>query len=99
MEIVTLIIAVVALVIAIIAYSRTGGIEDLRSQVKVVGSKTDALRGKTAGATETLRAKTADALDRLERTVRGSREPAPPPAPASSEEGAEPEKKGDDESR
>lgn len=99
MEIVALLIAVVALVIAVLAYSRTGGIEELRSQVKVVGSKTDTLRVKTADATETLRAKTADALDRLERTVRGSREPTPPPASASFEEGAEAEKKEDDESR
>ena len=99
MEIVALLIAVVALVIAVLAYSRTGGIEELRSQVKVVGSKTDTLRVKTADATETLRAKTADALDRLERTVRGSREPTPPPASASSEEGAEAEKQEDDESR
>lgn len=61
MEIVTFIIAVLALVIAVLAYIRTGGLEDLRSQVMAVGP-----------ATEALRAKTADALDRLERVVRGS---------------------------
>jgi hypothetical protein len=60
MEFVTFLIALVALVIAVLAYIRTGGIPDLRSQVKSLGS-----------ATEVLRTKTADALDRLERVVRG----------------------------
>jgi len=99
MEIVTFILAVVALVIAVLAYSRTGGIEDLRSQVKAMGSKTDALRAKTADTTETLRAKTADALHRLEQSLRGSREPAPPPAPAPPEKGTDAETKGEDEPR
>jgi hypothetical protein len=61
MDIVTLIIAVLALVIAVLAYVRAGGFEDLRNQVKAVGP-----------ATEALRTKTADALDRLEGVVRGS---------------------------
>jgi len=70
MEVVTLIIAVVALVVAVLAYMRTGGLEDLRSQVKSVGP-----------ATEALRTKTADALDRLERVVRGSEGPRAPSVP------------------
>ncbi|HET7853229.1 MAG TPA: hypothetical protein VFM04_02050 [Candidatus Methylomirabilis sp.] len=70
MAIVTFILAVLALVIAVLAYIRTGGLEDLRSQVKAVGP-----------ATEALRAKTADALDRLERVVRGSGRPRSPSIP------------------
>lgn len=70
MDIVTLIIAVLALVIAVLAYIRTGGVEDLRSQVKAVGP-----------ATEALRTKTADALDRLEGVVRGSGPPHSPSVP------------------
>ncbi|MFQ6024808.1 MAG: hypothetical protein ACE5NW_19020 [Acidiferrobacterales bacterium] len=69
MEIVSLIIAVVALVVAVLAYYRTGGIQDLRTQVSSLGSSTDALRSKTA-----------DVLERLERTLRGPRQ-SPPPAP------------------
>jgi HAMP domain-containing protein len=84
MEIATLIIAVVALVIAVLAYRRTGGIQDLRNQVKAVGP-----------TTETLRAKTADALDRLERAVRGSREETPPSTPGASEKGTEEQEKKD----
>jgi len=70
MDIATLIIAVLALVIAVLAYIRTGGVEDLRSQVKAVGP-----------ATEALRTKTADALDRLEGVVRGSGPPHSPSVP------------------
>ena len=70
MDIATLIIAVLALVIAVLAYIRTGGVKDLRSQVKAVGP-----------ATEALRTKTADALDRLEGVVRGSGPPRSPSVP------------------
>jgi hypothetical protein len=61
MEIVTLIIALTALVVALLAYRRTGGMPDLRGQGKSVGSAVDVLRTKTA-----------DALNRLENVVRGS---------------------------
>jgi len=60
MEAVTLILAVVALVIAIIAFQRTGGIGELRQQVDNLSSKT-----------ETVRERTANLLDRFERLVRG----------------------------
>jgi hypothetical protein len=66
------VIAVVALIISILAYQRTGGTaelkrkiestippEDLRKQVEALASMTDSLRQKTA-----------DALDRLEKVVR-----------------------------
>lgn len=84
MEILSLIIAIVALVIAVLAYARTGGIEDVRRQVKTVSS-----------ATETFRSKTADALDRLERTVRGPRESIPPSTPTASAQGPEDTEKRD----
>lgn len=68
MEIVTLIIAVIALVIAVIAFQRTGGIKDLRHQVDTASSKSEAVRDRTA-----------DALDRLERLVRGKEKPTAEP--------------------
>lgn len=64
MEVMTLLIALVALVIAIIAFQRTGGIGDLRRQV-------EGLSGKT----ETAREKTADVLDRFEHLIRGKEKP------------------------
>lgn len=69
MEVVSLVVAIVALVVAVLAYIRTGGIQDLRRQVSTLGTSTEALRSKTA-----------DVLERLERTLRGSRQ-SPPPAP------------------
>lgn len=63
MRVFTLIIAVVALVIAIIALARTGGIEDMRAKVEALGSQTEVAREKAA-----------EALDRLERLVRGKGE-------------------------
>ena len=66
MEIVTLIISVVALVIAVIAFQRTGGIKDLRRQVDVLSTKS-----------ETVRDRTADVLDRVERFIRGKEKAGP----------------------
>jgi hypothetical protein len=72
MEALTLLIAVLALIIAILAYQRTGGTaellrkiesgvspEDLKKQMESLASMTDALREKTANA-----------LDRLEKVIR-----------------------------
>jgi len=64
MEVLTLLIAVAALVIAVAAYTRTGGIQDLRRQVDSLSS-----------ASESVREKTADALARLERLTRGREKP------------------------
>lgn len=64
MEVLTLLIAVVALVIATLAYQRTGGTYDLRRQM-------DDLSEKTECATKGIRETTADALSRLETLVRG----------------------------
>jgi hypothetical protein len=75
MEIVTLIIAVAALVVAVLAYARTGGIQDLRDQVNALGPTKEALRTKTA-----------DTLGRLEKVVRGDKEEPPSAAPAESKE-------------
>lgn len=64
METVTLVIAVVALVIAVVAFMRTGGIQDVRRQVEAISSRTETVRGQFA-----------DALDRLEHLVRGGERP------------------------
>lgn len=81
MEIVTLIIAVAALVVAVLAYARTGGIKELRSQVSALGSTTESLRVKTTDTLDTVRVKTADTLERLEKAVRGTGDSTPPPTP------------------
>lgn len=71
MEMITLLIAVVALVIAILAFQRTGGgIRDLRRQI-------EDLTEKSEHATKGARDKTADALSRLETFIRGQQKPTP----------------------
>ncbi|WP_342347728.1 hypothetical protein [uncultured Nitrospira sp.] len=71
MEVVTLLIAVVALVIAILAFQRTGGgIRDLRRQIEDLSEKSE-------HATKGARDLTADALSRLETFIRGQQKPTP----------------------
>ncbi len=72
MEAITLLIAVVALIISILAYQRTGGTAELKRQIE---SKTSSLDVKKemdtlVAMTDALREKTADALDRLEKVIR-----------------------------
>ena len=55
MTILNFIIAVIALVVAVLAYQRTGGTADLKKQVELMGS---------------IRDKTADLLAKLEKKVR-----------------------------
>jgi len=68
MEVITLLIAVVALVIAVMAFVRTGGIGDLRRQLDAVSARTESARDRTA-----------DVLDRLERLIRGKEKPPSEP--------------------
>ena len=72
MEGITLLIAVVALIIAILAYQRTGGTADLKRLLDSKTSSSDLKKQMDALAarTDTLREKTADALDRLEKVIR-----------------------------
>ena len=72
MEGITLLIAVVALVISILAYQRTGGTTDLKRKIESTIPPEDLKRQIDAIAvlTNSLRDKTADALDRLEKVIR-----------------------------
>ncbi len=62
MEFITFVIAVAALLIAGIAFQRTGGIEELKRQVESRKFKTDGMRDRTA-----------DVLNKLEGVVRGKK--------------------------
>jgi Na+-transporting methylmalonyl-CoA/oxaloacetate decarboxylase gamma subunit len=72
MEGITLLIAVVALVLSILAYQRTGGTSELKRHFDSAASSVDLKKQVEAltAIVDTLREKTADALDRLERTIR-----------------------------
>ena len=70
MEAFTLLIALVALVIAVIAFQRTGGLKELRQEVDNLSPKTEVVRDRTANM-----------LDRFGQVVRGKNKTAPPPSP------------------
>jgi hypothetical protein len=72
MEGITLLIAVVALIIAILAYQRTGGTADLKRAMESTSPSLDLKKqvDSLAAMTDALREKTADALDRLEKVIR-----------------------------
>lgn len=67
MAVLSLIISIMALAIASIAYTKSGGsTRDLKRKVEELGA-----------STETLRSKMADALDTLEKKVRGEERKSP----------------------
>jgi len=72
MDAITLLIAVVALIIAILAYQRTGGTAELKRQLESKTSSADLKKQMDVlvAMTDSLREKTADALDRLEKVIR-----------------------------
>jgi hypothetical protein len=72
MESITLLIAVVALIIAILAYQRTGGTAELKRQIEAGTSSPELKKQVDAlvAMTDSLREKTADTLDRLEKVIR-----------------------------
>ena len=72
MEAVTLLIAVAALIISILAYQRTGGTGELKRQLESKTSSIDLKKEMDVlvAMTDALREKTADALDRLEKVIR-----------------------------
>ncbi len=70
MEALTLLIALVALVIAVIAFQRTGGIKELRQKVETLSPRTELVRDRTANM-----------LDRFGQVVRGKNKTDPPPGP------------------
>jgi uncharacterized protein YoxC len=86
---VTFIIAIIALIISILAYRRTGGAKELKKTVDNLSSTMESLKGRTGesvreqvekltSVTESLREKTADVIDRLEKAVRKEPEKKPP---------------------
>jgi hypothetical protein len=91
-----LLISLVALAVAGLAFYRTGGLADLRREVEKLRPEAEAAREKAAETirreleelrpkAQRAREKAADVLDRLERVVRG--EPGGPAAGGSAERG------------
>jgi len=70
METLALIISIIALIIAVIAYQKVGGVADLKKQTEILTNVGDTI----VKATDSLRNKTADLLDKMEGVVRGTEE-------------------------
>ena len=89
MQVVTFIIAIIALVISILAYRRTGGAKELKQKVDSLSSSMESIKDRAGvglkeqvdhltTVTESIRERTASAIDRLEQAVRGKPEGKPP---------------------
>ncbi len=81
MEVVALIISGIALLIAVIAFQRTGGIKSFRSRARSVSSRTQAVKNDlqrrveaVSSMTQTVRDRAANTLEGLERIIRGKGE-------------------------
>ena len=83
------IIAIVALIISVLAYQRTGGTKEVKKTVDSLSSTMETLKDRAGvglkeqmetltSVTESLKDKTADAIDRLEKALRGKPEEKPP---------------------
>ena len=72
MDAITLLIAVVALVLSILAYQRTGGTAELKRHFESKTPSGDLQKQMEAltAIVDSLREKTADALERLEKSLR-----------------------------
>jgi len=89
MQILTFIIAIIALIISILAYRRTGGAKELKQKVDSLSSSMESIKDRAGvglkeqvdhltAVTESIRERTAGAIDRLEQAVRGKPEEKPP---------------------
>jgi len=67
---VALIISIIALIIAILAYRKVGGVTGLKKPTEALTHVGDSI----AKATDSLRDKTADMLDKMEAIIRGREE-------------------------
>ena len=81
MEVVALIISGIALLIAVIAFQRTGGIKTFQGRARSVSSRTQIVKNDlqrrveaVSSMTQTMRDRAANTLEGLERIIRGKGE-------------------------
>lgn len=72
MAFLSLILSVIALIIAILAYQKVGGLGELKKQIDQIASSAELRKSidSMAAATESLREKTAEAIGKLESTFK-----------------------------
>jgi hypothetical protein len=71
MEVVSLILSIIALAVAILAYQKAGGITELRRQAEVLSRIGDSL----AKASDSLREKSVDFIGKMEELLKRSEKP------------------------
>lgn len=65
-----LIISIIALILAFIAFDRTGGKKDLNAQIKDLQTKIEVMKQETAQRVGKIREETANALKKIGKTIR-----------------------------
>ena len=103
MLVTTFIISIVALIISILAYRRTGGAKELKKTLNSLSSSIESLKDRAevglkeqaeqlTSVTESVRDRTADVIDRLEKAVRKEPEQKPPAEKPPEEKPSEPKR-------
>lgn len=67
---VALLISIIALILAIMAYERTGGENNLNAQIKDLKTKIEEMKRETARRVEDMREETASALERIGKAIK-----------------------------
>ena len=66
----SLVISIIALILAIMAFERTGGKDDLNAQIKDLQIKIEAMRKETARRVDSIREETGTTLERIGKAIR-----------------------------
>jgi hypothetical protein len=65
-----LIVSLIALILAFIAFERTGGKKDLNLQLKDLRTKIEEMKKETAKRVDNIREETADALEKIGKVMK-----------------------------
>jgi len=65
-----LIVSLIALILAFIAFERTGGKKDLNFQLKDLRTKIEEMKKETAKRVDDIREETADALEKIGKVMK-----------------------------
>ncbi len=66
-----LLISIIALIVAVIAYNRTGGDMDIKKQLNELQGTIEKMKGETSKGFSKFREETSKALDKLSKMIKG----------------------------
>ena len=67
----SLLISIIALIVAVIAYNQTGSDMDMKKQLKELQGTMDKMKGETSKGFSKFRKETSKALDKLSKMIKG----------------------------